>query len=98
MRVFGRCQRINNSNDFVYNLDNIPYLYRGSENRSYRLYDLADNYTKSVLFASSGGDVKPTYGISLAVVSDDNVAGAPVDEPFDTLGGFGTVLTPVPKR
>ena len=50
--------RINNSNDFLYNVNGIPYLYRYSDHRSYRLYDLADSYTKNALFASSAGDVK----------------------------------------
>ncbi len=68
--------RTNNSNDFVYNLDSIPYLVRYSENRSYRLYDLADSYTKSTLFASSNGKLKnSTQGILGAVVSDDDAAG-----------------------
>ena len=96
--------RINNSSDFMYNFGNVPYLYRGGKNRSYRLYDLADGYTKSVLFASSVGDVNGT--ICFSVVSDDNVADAPADEPFDAIGGtvvnpgvaFGIVLTPVPKQ
>jgi hypothetical protein len=90
--------RINDSNDFLYTLDGIPYLYRESENRSYRLYDLADNYTKNVLFKSSAGDVNPPYSFVSSVVSDDNVSGAPVDDPFDTIGGLGFVLTPVPKQ
>ena len=39
--------RINNSNDFVYQVDSIPYLYRYGENRSYRLYDIADSHAKN---------------------------------------------------
>ena len=106
----GAGHRINNSNDFVYNLDSIPYLFRYSENRSYRLYDLADSYTKSTLFASSNGKLKnATKGIYYAVVSDDDaMTGAPGANPFDTIGGWverdlttegqvGFVLTPVPK-
>ena len=101
--------RTNNCNDFVYNLDSIPYLFRYSENRSYRLYDLADSYTKSTLFASSNGTLKDsTKGIYGAVVSDDDAAGAPGANPFDTIGGWvghdlttegneGFMLTPVPK-
>jgi len=99
--------RINNSNDFVYNPDDVPYLYRYGENRSYRLYDLADSYTKSALFVSSAGILKnSTRGIVNAVVSDDDAA--PVANPFDTISGYveydlttganeGFVLTPVAK-
>ena len=82
-------REINDSNDFVYNLDSIPYLYRYSEHRSHRLYDLADSNTKSTLFASANGKLKnSTKGIYYAVVSDDNTAGAPVADPFDTIGGW----------
>jgi len=102
--------KINNSNDFVYNLDGIPYLYRYLENRSYRLYDLTDSFTKSTLFASSTGRLKDsTQGMQFPLVSDDNVASAPLDNPFDTMAGWvhydlntgaceGFVLTPMPKQ
>ena len=106
--IMGR--RINNSNDFVYNVASVPYLYRYNENRSYRLYDLADSYTKSTLFASANGKLKnSSKGIYSAVVSDDDGSGLPVANPFDTIGGWvnydlttgvsaGFVLTPVPKQ
>ena len=77
------------------------------ENRSYRLYDLADSYTKSSLFAGSNGKLKnSTKGIYYGIVSDDNAASTPVANPFDTMSGMvgygGTcwyfVLTRVPKQ
>jgi hypothetical protein len=101
--------RINNSNDFVYVVDDIPYLYRYSESRSYRLYDLADGATKGSLFVDSSGKIKSTIGMNLAIVSDDNAAGVPAGNPFDTIGGTvggdggastsrAFILTPVPKQ
>ena len=105
---------INNSNDFLYNVNGIPYLYRYSNHRSYRLYDLADSYTKNALFASSAGDVKDdssaasSSGVLFSVVSDDDAAGDPTGDPFDTIiasvkgdsSGVwyrAIVLKPVPK-
>ena len=102
-------KRINNSSDFVYGVDDVPYLYRYSENRSYRLYDLADSATKSLLFTDSSGKINSSIGMNLAIVSDDNAAGVPADNPFDTIGGtvggdegastsVAFILTPVPKQ
>jgi hypothetical protein len=69
-------RKVNNSSDFVYNVNSVPYLHRHSESRSYRLDDLADSYTKTLLFASSAGDVRNSpHGIGNAVVADDNLAG-----------------------
>ncbi len=100
--------RINDSNDFIYNLDSVPYLYRFIEGRSYRLYDLADSDTKIALFASRNGTLKnSTKGVYYGVVSDDNAAGGSGEAAFDTMSGMvghtdtpneSFVLTPVPRR
>jgi hypothetical protein len=106
--------QMNNSNDFVYVKYGdgvIPYLYRGSENRSYRLYDIVNSNAKSVLFAdSSSGKLKPTANNTqgLTSVSDDDVGLLPSNDPFDTIAGSigyvgdvssyeAIILTPVRK-
>jgi hypothetical protein len=54
------------------------------------------------MFGSSAGDWKDFWPESFTLlnspISDDDVAGAPVDDPFDTIAGSGIVLTPVPKQ
>jgi hypothetical protein len=99
--------KVNNSGDFVYrfcgpspSLPVVPYLYRHSELRSYRLYDISDSYTKSALFVDSSGVLKyPAFYPS--VTSDDDVSGAPSTNPFDSITGWinpdSVVLTPIPK-
>ena len=100
--------RLNNSNDFVYVVDDIPYLYRSSENRSYKLYDLADSTTKILLFTDSSGKIDSTIGMNLAIVSNDNAAGVPAGNSFDTISGTlrdassqtdrAFIVTPAPKQ
>jgi hypothetical protein len=84
-------RRINNSCDVLYHLNTIPYLYRFSERKSYKLYDISDSYTKSTLFVDSSGRVIGGSGIQNAGISSDNVAQIPASDPFDTM--FGDVVT-----
>ncbi len=100
-------RRISNANDVFYLLNGIPYLYRFGENRNYKLYDISDSYTKSALFVDSSGKIKGVMtSLQHLHVSDDNAAGVPASNPFDTIWAtfpVGTnevhtiVLTPVPK-
>ncbi|MBM4094643.1 MAG: hypothetical protein FJ276_35335 [Planctomycetes bacterium] len=98
--------RVNDSGDFVYECADVPYLYRYSEARSYRLYDISDSYTKSALFVDSSGRINSTISLNNGFPSDDNVSAVPEADPFDTLVGTispdgvdlkSIVLTPIPK-
>jgi hypothetical protein len=99
--------RVNDSGDFMYRWADVPYLYRRSEARSYRLYDISDSYTKGALFVDSSGTIKDsTISLNAPHPSDDDVSGMPAADPFDTLigrthtsAGVGraVVLTPIPK-
>jgi hypothetical protein len=69
--------------------------------------DLSHDYTQSTLYASSRGTLKKsTRGVYDAIVSDDEFATVPADNPYDTMGGHVNydgggldtfVLTPMPR-
>ncbi|MBM4093583.1 MAG: hypothetical protein FJ276_29870 [Planctomycetes bacterium] len=92
--------KVNSSGDFVYAVADVPYLYRHSELRSYRLYDLSDSYTKSTLFVDTSGQLKYAQFFP-SVTSDDDVSNTPSSNPFDSITGWinpdSVVLTPIPK-
>jgi len=99
---------LSNSGDFVYEANGQPYVYRFSESKSYRLYDLLDVAAKSILYP--GGTFGSRIGLAMARVNSSNAAGVPAADPYDHICGMvnltddpsmanwqAIVLTAVPK-
>jgi hypothetical protein len=76
---------ISDSGDYGYVADNVPYLYRLSEGKSYKLYDLLDSTAKSILFPN--GTFASRIGMLRFMVNSSNVAGVPTADPFDHMCG-----------
>ncbi len=96
----------NQDGDFVYvsKSDGLGYLYRASENRSYKIYDLLDDAARYELYDSAAGRSQVEFPARYTQVNTRST-GVPTEAPFDCIisswndpnsgGDRGFILTPV---
>lgn len=73
---------LNDAGDVYYSDAATSKLYRETDGTSVEIYSLLDDAAKAEWDAAN-----PVYIISDWFITDDNIAGVPVDDPYDTMVG-----------